>query len=165
METEYKIAIVGILFGVGVWFYRAYILPLVNANELKRQYQSAAEPTIIHQVGENDDEFWARVQRERARYEGSGNRWALKQSPVIPFPFNRAFEIDWFGEKHLLSTIGMGKAEYFAAANRTYNTLLAKWQRETGHAFGDDATMAANGQKPFDGNIWGDPGFKKQSAN
>ena len=165
MDTEVKITLVGLFFAAVLIFYRVYILPILARNEMQREYQSAAEPTMVHQVGENDDEFWARVQRERARYEGSGNVWSLKQNPVIPFPFNRCFTIEWFDKKHSLSTVGMGKAEYFAAANRTYNMLLAVWQKETGSEFGDDATMQANGQKPFDGNIWGDPGFTKSRAN
>ena len=160
---EYTLLIIGIVFGACVFFYRVWILPLLAQNALKAQYQSAAEPTIIHQVGENDDEFWARVQRERARYEQSGNTWALKQNPVIPFPFNRVFTIEWFDKSIPLSTVGMGKAEYFAAANRTYLELLAIWQRET-NVFGQEAVFQANGQKPFDGNVWGNPGFKT-SAN
>ena len=157
MET--KIAAVGLIFGAVFVFYRIYIAPLLAQNELKRQYQSAAEPTIIHQAGENDDEFWARVKRERARYEQSGNAWSLRQNPVIPFPFNRVFVIEWFDKPIHLSTVGMGKAEYFAAANRTYNELLSIWQKETS-VFGQDAVAQANGQKPFDGNVWGNPGFK-----
>jgi len=154
MDTTTKIALAGIFFGFCVWFFRAYVAPLFAENALKRQYQSATEPTIILQFAENDDEFWAKVQRERARYEGSGNRWALKQSPVIPFPFNMEFSFTWFDEKFNVSTVGLGKREYLAAAIRQYDQCLSAWQKQTGKEFGFDATFHANGQKAFDGDLW-----------
>ena len=155
MDTTTKILLAGVMFGVCLFFYRAYIAPILAQNDLKRQYQSEAEPTIILQFCERDDEFWAKVQREQARYNGSGNKWALKQNPVIPYPYNMNFTFSWFGKTENLSTVGMGKGEYLAAALRTYNRLLSEWQKQTGNEFGYDATMAANRQKEFDGNVWG----------
>lgn len=155
MDTTTKIALVGIVFGAGLVFFRLYIAPLMAENELKRKYQSAATPQLVLQSCEMDTDFWAKVKREKARYEQSGNRWSVEQNPVIPFPFNAEFSFQWFDKRHDISTVGLGQREYLAAAIRQYDECLKVWQTRTGKEFGYDATMAATGQKPFEETkIW-----------
>ena len=161
MDTTTKIALAGIFFGFCVWFFRAYVAPLFAENEMKRGYQSAANPQLVLQSCEMDTDFWAKVQRERARYEQSGNKWALEQNPVIPFPFNREFSFQWFEKRFDVSTVGLGQREYLAAAMRQYDECLKIWQQKTGKEFGFDATFQANGQKAFDGDLWAN----KSNAN
>lgn len=151
---ENWIALAGILIGTGVVFYRAYILPLMAQNEKKRYYQSIAEPRLILQRGESDTEFWAAVQRERARFAESGNAWAAKQSPVIAIPYNSTFTIEWFDKEYPLSTVGMRHHEYNVEAMRIYNELYAVWQQKTS-IFGEEVKATATGQTPFEKtSIW-----------
>jgi len=154
MNTETKILLFGILCGVVYFFYRAYLLPIFAQNALKRSYQSAANPQLVLQSCEMDTDFWAKVQRERARYEQAGNKWALEQNPVIPFPFNSEFSFQWFEKRFDVSTVGLGQREYLAAAMRQYDECLKIWQQKTGKEFGFDATFQANGQKAFEGDLW-----------
>lgn len=151
---EYAIAILGISAGLGVFFYRAYIAPLVAENHLKRHYQSLAEPLPIFQHGEGDKGFYARVQTEKARFEQSGNNIAKTQIPVIAFPYDSNFTIGWFGKEYDYSTIGMRTREYHVECFRIYNELYAIWQQKTS-AFGDETMAYATGQKHFDSaKIW-----------
>lgn len=154
MDTTTKILLFGVLIGACVFFYRAFILPLIAQNELKQSYQSAAVPQLVLQSCEMDTDFWAKVQREQARYEQAGNKWALEQNPVIPFPFNATFEFQWYDKKMIVSTVGLGQREYLAAAIRQYDECLKMWQTKTGKEFGYDATFQATGQKQAHGDIW-----------
>lgn len=154
MDTEYKIALFGITIGFCVWFYRAFILPLLAKNELMNKYQSAHEPQLILQSCEMDTDFWGKVQREQARYVDAKNRWALEQNPVIPFPFNQEFSFQWFDETKKVSTVGLGQREYLAAAIRQYDECLKIWQQKTGKEFGYNATFQAAGQRPAQSDIW-----------
>lgn len=142
-------AVAGIIFGGIIFFYRAFVLPLIRLNQLKNDYQSAAQPRLMEQVGENDDEFYQRVERERARFLDSGNKWAVKQIPVIAIPQNQAFTIDWFGTDYKYSTVGLGQMEYHRMAFEIYVQLYEVWSRETS-VFGSEKVALANGQKPFD---------------
>lgn len=141
----------GIITGMIIFWYRVYYLPGARLNGQKRQYQSAAEPSKMEQVGENDREFYERVQRERARYVDAGNNWALKQNPVIAIWRNRAFTIVWFGKEYDYSTVGLSQMDYHRAAQTIYTQLSEIWSRET-NIFGDDTFAQATGQKPFDAN-------------
>ena len=154
MDTTTKILLFGVLIGACVFFYRAFILPLIAQNEFKQSYQSAAVPQLVFQSCEMDTDFWAKVQREQARYEQAGNKWALEQNPVIPFPFNATFEFQWYDKKMIVSTVGLGQREYLAAAIRQYDECLKMWQAKTGKEFGYDVTFQATGQKPVQGDIW-----------
>ena len=148
--------ILAVLFIGGLVFvYRAYILPAIQKAQLMNEYQNIAEPRLICQVGENDDEFWARVQRERLRFESVGNQWANKQSPVIAIPFNAAFRIVWFGKNYDYSSVGLGQMEYHRMAMEIYKLLCTAWSRETNINFGDAAVQAAKGATEFDeAKLW-----------
>ena len=154
MDTTTKIALAGIFFGFCVWFFRAYVAPLFAENALKRGYQSAANPQLVLQSCEMDTDFWAKVQRERARYVDAKNRWALEQNPVIPFPFNQEFSFQWFDKTMNVSTVGLGQREYLSAAVRQYDECLKIWQQKTGKEFGYNATFQAAGQRPAQSDIW-----------
>lgn len=155
MDNTTNLALAGVVIGMAVVFYNTYIAPLVRANNLKRKYQSAAEPVIILQTCESDNEFWAKVRREQARYTDVGNAWALQQSPVIPFPFNATFSFQWFEKRMDVATVGLGQGEYLSAAKRQYDECLKEWQKQTGKEFGYDKAFTANGQKEFNKEeIW-----------
>jgi len=149
MDTTTKLALAGAAAGAVVFFYNTYISPLLAVNQLKRQYQSAAEPQLVLQSCEMDTDFWAKVKRERERYNQAGNTWSLEQSPVIPFPFNSEFSFQWFEKRFDVSTVGLGQREYLAAAIRQYDECLKMWQQKTGKEFGYDKVFTANGQKEF----------------
>ncbi len=151
---EYGIALTGIVLISMLFFYRAYIMPLLAQNQLKQKYQSAHEPQLILQSCEMDTDFWAKVQRERARYVDAKNAWALEQNPVIPFPFNQEFSFQWFDKTMNVSTVGLGQMEYLDAAKRQYVECVKIWQQKTGKEFGYDATFQAAGQKPVHSDIW-----------
>ena len=76
-----------------VFLYNKFIAPLIFINAKKREYQNMAEPRLMVQVGEEDDEFFERVSRERARFVDAKNRWAEKQNPVIAIWHNQAFTL------------------------------------------------------------------------
>lgn len=142
------------LLGAAVFFFRAYIRPLWRENDLKRQYQSAAEPRLMCQVGEEDDEFYARVERERLRFRESGNNWALKQTPVIAMWRNRAFTITWYGKEYDYSTVGLSQMDYHRFCLEAYIQLYEVHSRETGR-FTEPEFAQAFGQKPFtQQNVW-----------
>ena len=152
---EYKLAFLGIAICAAVFYYRAWIAPLVAQNKLKQKYQSAHEPQLVLQSCEMDTDFWAKVKKERARYIDAKNAWALEQNPVIPFPFNQEFSFQWFDKTMNVSTVGLGQMEYLDAAKRQYVECVKMWQQKTGKEFGYDATMRASGQAQFDENkIW-----------
>ena len=138
-------------------FYRFVILPMAKENDLKNQYQNLAEPRLITQVGETDNEFWARVNRERQRFIQSGNNWAIKQVPVIPIPFDTVFTIKWFGQEYNYSTVGMGHREYHRQATLIYDQMYTIWQTKVFGKFGEHIVYGARGQEPFDpNNLWGE---------
>lgn len=92
------------------------LLPRLRKNDMKNVYQSLAEPRVLVQHSEFESDYLARYEREKKRYIDSGNRWAIIQVPVIFFPMNAAFEVEWFGQKYYQSTIGLTYEEYLAAA-------------------------------------------------
>lgn len=145
-----------VLIGVVLFlFYRLVILPMARENDLKNQYQNLAEPRLITQAGETDNEFWARVNREKQRFIQSGNNWALKQVPVIPIPFDSVFTIKWFGQDYSYSTIGIGYREYNRQAMLIYDQLYTIWQAKVFGKFGEHIVYSAKGQEPFDpNNLW-----------
>ena len=109
---------------------------------------------LFEQVGENDDEFFARVERAKARFIDVKNQWAIKQIPVIAAPFDQCFVIDWFGKKYPYSTVGLGQREYHRMSLEIYNILFAEWSKETG-IFGSEQVAMAQGQRPFNKEtIW-----------
>ena len=141
-------------FGMSVLFVRAYILPLIRLNNEKNYYQSIHEPMLFEQVGENDTEFFARVERAKARFIDVKNRWAMKQIPVISIPFNQCFTIEWFGKRYSYSTVGLGQMAYHRMSLEIYAILCAEWSRETG-IHGNEQVAMAKGQQPFDREtIW-----------
>lgn len=146
--------IVVILIGCAVIFYRAYIAPMIAVNNLKSQYQSMHEPMLFEQVGENDTEFYARVQRAKARFIDVKNNWAIRQIPVIAIPFNQCFTIEWFGKKYDYSTVGLGQMAYHRMSVEIYAKLCEEWSRETG-IFSEEKIAMAKGQQAFDQTtIW-----------
>lgn len=133
------------------WYVASVIMPQMKENDLKNAYQNAGEPKLIWQHSETAAEFWAVVERERARYKDSGNAWAQKQNPVIPFPAHAAFSVEWFGRQYNLNTIGLGQREYYRAGVAFYDVLLAEWQRQVFGSFGEETMMKeVKGQEPFD---------------
>lgn len=154
MDTTTKYILFFLAVAAVFVFFRLYIAPIIAQNEMKRAYQSAAVPQLVLQSCEMDTDFWAKVRREQARYEQSGNKWALEQNPVIPFPFNAVFEFQWYDVKMKVATVGLGQREYLAAAIRQYDECLKVWQAKTGKEFGYDATFQATGQKPVNPDIW-----------
>ena len=151
---EYKFAFLGIAICAAVFYYRAWIAPLIEQNKLKQKYQSAAEPYLVIQSCEMDKGFWARYQTEVSRFVDSGNKWALEQVPVIPFPFNSNFEFQWFDKTLEVSTVGLGQREFLAASIRQLDECTKIWQQKTGKEFGYNATFQATGQKAAQGDIW-----------
>lgn len=146
---SYEFITIVILIGVAVFFFNAYIAPAMRINAMKRQYQNIAEPRLLTQVGETGDEFYSRVERERARFRDVNNRWAQKQLPVIAIPFNRSFSIEWFGHTYDYNTVGLGQMEYHKMSLEVYIKLYEVWSRETS-IFGERVTAQALGQKDFD---------------
>lgn len=146
------------LIGALIFIYRTFILPLIRENELKTAYQNLAEPIPIMQSFESDEDFWARVQQARARFEQSGNPFARKQNPVIAMPYNTNFTIMWFGKEQHFSTVGLGRMEYFRACFMLYQNLYAIWQGEVFKDLGVTPGMqTVKGQKPFDWDVtWED---------
>ncbi len=133
------------------WYVLDVVIPAVKENDLKNSYQNVGEPKLIFQHSETAAEFWAIVERERARYVESGNKWAQKQSPVIPFPCQASFSVEWFGREYNLNTIGLGQREYYRAGIAFYDVLLAEWQRQVFGKFGEETLMKeVKGQDPFD---------------
>jgi len=148
------LVIMAIGLGILVWFVRAYIRPMIATNNLKTKYQNIHQPMLFEQVGENDDEFFARVERAKARFIDVKNQWAIKQIPVIAVPFDQCFVIEWFGTKYPYSTVGLGQREYHRMSLEIYNILFAEWSKETG-IFGSEQVAMAQGQKPFNKEtIW-----------
>lgn len=139
----------------GIFFFRSYILPIWNQNIKMRSYQSAAEPRLMEQVGEEDDEFYQRVEREKKRFMESGNKWALKQIPVIAMWRNRAFTITWYGKTYDYSTVGLSQMDYHRFCVKTYIELCEVHSRETS-IFTDESFAQAVGQKAFDAqkSVW-----------
>ena len=148
MENTFIYAI--IFAGICVFVYRSYILPAILKAQMMNEYQNLSEPRLICQVGESDVEFWARVQRERMRFEVVGNVWADKQSPVIAIPFNAHFRIEWFGKNYDYSTVGMDHMEYHRVSMEVYKHLCGIWSKETNVSFGTGAVQAAKGAIEFD---------------
>lgn len=138
-------AVTFIVIGLTIFFFRAYILPLIHQNNLKLEYQSMAEPRLLLQAGESDIEFWQRVEREQERFRQSGNSWALKQMPVIAIPQNQVFTITWFGDKKSYSTVGMSQMEYVRMAVEIYKTLCAEWSRQINITFDQEQVNEAKG--------------------
>lgn len=156
MENNDHIGMYLLLIGLGVavWFVRAYVMPMIAVNNEKMRYQSMHEPMLFEQVGENDTEFFARVERAKARFLDVKNRWALKQIPVIAIPFNQCFTIEWFGKRYSYSTVGLGQMAYHRMSLEVYAILCAEWSRET-NIFGNEQVAMAKGQQPFDPEtIW-----------
>lgn len=146
---EYWQLILGIaamLFGYVVLILR----PQLRENDTKNIYQSLAEPRVLIQYSELEKDYQARYERERMRYLDARNRWAIIQTPVIYFPMNACFEVEWFGEKHYPSTIGLSYDEYQMAAITFQRKLKAIWDKKTGAAFGTKEMMEmTRQQKPF----------------
>ncbi len=147
--AENGIFIVLILALTAFWFYRTFILPLIAENSLKGQYQSMAEPILMLQDFETQGDFWKRVERSRERFRQSGNRFAEKQSPIVAIPYNGYFEVDWFGEKYSLDTVGLGRMEYLIAAMSLYKTLFSVWAKNVYGVHGEKVFYEAmKGQIP-----------------
>ena len=138
-------AITFIVIGLTIFFFRAYIMPLIQQNNLKLEYQSMAEPRLLLQAGESDIEFWQRVERERERFNQSGNKWALKQMPVIAIPQNQVFTITWFGDKKSYSTVGMSQMEYVIISGKIFKTLYEEWSKQLNITFDQDQVNEAKG--------------------
>lgn len=132
------------------------LLPELRKNDIKNVYQHAGEPRLLLQASELDKNFWATVEREKLRYLDSKNRWAVVQTPVIPFAINTSWEFQWFGKKYHITTIGLSYAEYLAAGVRFYNEMRIIWEKEIYSQFGTDKLMeTAKQQKPVQPeNIW-----------
>lgn len=146
---DYWILILGValmLFGY-VWLI---LYPQLRENDVKNKYQSAAEPRILFQDSELEKGYSARFERERMRYMDAKNRWAMVQTPVIFFPMNTAFKIDWFGQTHHISTIGLSYTEYLFAGVRLYAKLRAIWDKEVYGQFGVKELMETKKQTPVD---------------
>ena len=141
-----------ICFGY-VWLV---LLPQLRENDVKNVYQHVAEPKIVMQVSEMETDFWARCEREKMRYLDSKNRWAIVQTPVIPFPINTAFEFEWFGEKHYRSTVGLSYAEYLVAGIQFYSEMRAIWDKKTTEHVGMQKMMelTRNQQPLTEDRLW-----------
>lgn len=134
----------------GIWFYRTFIAPLMRENDLKAQIQSMAKPVLILQAYEGEEDFLQRAERAKEQFRQSGNKFAQKQCPVIAVPFNGWFEIVWFGERHTLSTVGMGQMEYLLAVVELYKKLYLVWAQKVYGAHGEQVyNETVNQQKPF----------------
>lgn len=133
-----------------------FILPQLRKNDMKNVYQSLAEPRVLVQHSEWESDYMARYERERRRYLDSGNRWAVVQPPVIFFPLNAAFEVEWFGEKHHISTIGLTYDEYLTAALAFQRKLKSIRDKHVYGEFGNEKMMqTTRNQKQLDPNkIW-----------
>ncbi len=132
------------------------LLPQLKENDVKNVYQSLGEPYLLWQQNDRETDYWGRYEREKMRFIDSKNRWAVIQTPVIPFPMNFAWEFEWFGEKHYASTIGLSNAEYQRAGIRFLNQMEAIWYQKTAAQFGTKEIMEiAKNQKPINPEkIW-----------
>lgn len=127
------------------------LLPQLRENDVKNKYQHAGEPRLLLQASELEKDYWTRFEREKMRYLDSRNRWAVVQTPVIPFPMNTAFEFEWFGKKYHTSTIGLSYAEYLQAGLRFYAQMRAIWDKEVYGQFGMKEMMeTTRNQIPVD---------------
>lgn len=152
---EYWLLILGVaamLFG----YVLLILLPQLRENDVKNKYQHAGEPRLLLQSSELEKDYWTRFEREKMRYIDSKNRWATVQTPVIPFPMNCAFEVEWFGKKYHRSTVGLSYTEYLAAGVRFYAEMRAIWDKETYSQFGMKTMMeTTKQQKPVDADkLW-----------
>lgn len=156
--SEHWLPIVGVLFGAAIWYYRTFVLPLILENRKKQQFKSMGEPVMILMDFEGDDLFWHRVERARQRFLQSGNAFAKKQIPVIPFPRNVQISFDWFGVSHDIDTMGLGEIAYRQAADRFYLKLYGVWTKEIYGAHGEAIFyQTVKGNDPFDpSNVWAD---------
>jgi len=143
--------IAGIILLIIVWNWVVKLRKQMALNDLKNSYQHAGEPILLLQGGESDDEYWMRYKRERARYVEAGNPWALRQNPVVPFPFNSKFRVEWFDKVYYPSTVGLKFGTYLQSAESFYFELKRQWDKEIYGSFGDDVLMQkSKGQKEFD---------------
>jgi len=132
------------------------VLPKMYKNDLKNVYQSLAEPKVLIQHSEFETDYNVRYERECMRYRDSKNRWAIVQVPVIYFPLNAAFEVEWFGEKHHPSTIGLTYEEYLVEAVNFQRKLKAIRDRHVYGQFGTKKMMQTtrNQQELNPNKIW-----------
>lgn len=147
---EYWILILGLAVLLLAYVF-LILVPQLRENDLKNVYQHAGEPRIILQSSELETDYWARYERERMRYLDSKNRWATVQTPVIPFPMNCAFEFQWFGQKHPISTVGLSYMDYLLASVRFYAKMRAIWDQQVYASFGMKEMMEkTKQQQPVD---------------
>ncbi len=131
------------------------LLPQLKENDVKNVYQHAGKPILMLQVSELEKDYWARVTREQRRYIDSGNRWAVIQTPVVYFPYNSAFEFEWFSVKYHRSTIGLSYDEYLVAGLAFYREMKAIWEQKAYGQFGMDTLMQAKNQQAINPEkIW-----------
>lgn len=132
-----------------VWAFRTFIAPLIAENKLKYQYQHMAEPVLI--LDDLSGDFFERSERAKARFTESGNKFAIRQIPVIAIPFQAPFEIRWFGKGYAFTTVGMTYPQYLAQATRLYNLLYNIWLKEMSTDLGESVMYEfAKQQDPFD---------------
>jgi len=141
-----------ILFG----YVALILLPELRKNDVRNIYQHAGEPRLLIQSSELERDFWAKFEREKKRYLDAGNRWAVRQTPVIPFPMNTAWEFEWFGHKYHKTTIGLSYSEYLIAAVRHYHEMKGIWEKEVYTTFGTKDLMekVKNQQPANPENLW-----------
>jgi len=148
--AEYWIAIAGIaalIFG----YVLLILIPQLRENDTRNIYQNLGEPRMIWQVSELEKDFWTRYERERMRYIDSRNRFAIVQAPIIPFPYNTAWEFRWFDKTYHLSTVGLSYGDYLMAGVRFYHQMRKVWDEQVYTSFGTKEMMEKiKDQKPVD---------------
>lgn len=152
-----------IAFVVTVYYF-VLVRPLMRENKAKKWYASEAEFRIMTQESEMDFEFWTRYERTCARFRGSGNKAALVQVPVLPYPFNTHFEFEFFGETYRRSTVGESFEEYMRSAVRFHAEFKAKWEAKVFENFDMKTFMQDfKKQRPLDeADIWSE--YQKRGA-
>lgn len=148
------LAVIAAVLAVG--FVVIVVIPMARENRLKGWYASEAEFRIMMQHSEMDRGFWARYERECERFRGSGNKAALIQVPLLPYPFNTHFEFEFFGVTYRRSTVGESFEEYMRSAVRFHAEFKSKWEQKVFEDF-DMATFmhGFKKQEPLDkADIW-----------
>lgn len=145
-------------------YYFVLVRPLMRENKAKKWYASEAALRVITQDSPMDLDFWARYERECARFRDSGNKASLIQVPVLPYPFDTAFEFEFFGERYRRSTIGMDYNEYRLKSYLFLCEFKAKWEQKVYEDF-DMKTLMQDfkKQRPLDEkDIWSE--YQKRGA-
>lgn len=144
---EYWIAILGVAVLILGYIF-IVLIPELRRNDTKNIYQNLGEPRMIWQTSELDTGFWARYEKERMRYIDSGNKWAVVQTPVIPFPYNTAWEFKWFGKVYHVTTVGLSYGDYLLAGVRFYHKMRKVWDQEVYSQLGVQQLMESKKQTP-----------------